>query len=788
VAVAFDLTLIPLYRVKGQEWPQLPGLLASAPPKRAARGRENDSLVVYLTLTGNTPVSTIEYNQLAERMAERFYQTPGALTSALRTSADAINQFLLERNLVSASQGQHLIGRLVMGVLREGVFTFAQSGPTAVFQLTSGEVRQVADASVSGRGLGVGQATPLYLAQTEVHAADRFIFCAYCPEGWNANVTSQRGTMSLDVLRRSLFDTTAEDINAILLQTQPGKGTVNLLHGERTTSAPVPAPTAPQAQTPPVSQTAASAESKPESAPPPPTRLDLIQPGRFVRPLKPSPQAQAPAEIPVPTPAEERKIQAEPVERPEPKPNRFSRFIAPRVQSEIPEIARARSTQNQGLYRGLAKTLRSIRLSFGKISSGIKNGLPRLLPTLQENEPQHTTSAMALVAIIVPLMVVTVAVMFYLRYGQRSQYEQNYQMAVSAAVGAIGQTDPAIVRHAWESTLFYLEKAESYQVTTESQALRQQAQTEIDGLDGIVRLDFKLAVAVDRSVAITRMAATDTDLYLLDANHGTILRAFMTNTGYQMDPTFQCGPATYSGQQVGSLIDLAAMPGGNMHNATVVGMDAAGTLLYCAPQMTPEAFPLAVPELGWKQITAFTLSSDRKTLYVLDPTGNAVWVYSGLTGNFIDPYLFFGNYIPTSMDQVIDLTVNASDLFLLFRDSHITSCTYGDESRTRCTDPLTFVDTRAGHSSGGPTLADAVFSQMVFDNPFDTSLYLLEPKTHAIFQSSPRPGTLELNGQFRASAQFDALYFTSDVSAITIGTNRYIFLCVGNQIYYADMP
>jgi hypothetical protein len=229
------------------------------------------------------------------------------------------------------------------------------------------------------------------------------------------------------------------------------------------------------------------------------------------------------------------------------------------------------------------------------------------------------------------------------------------------------------------------------------------------------------------------------------------------------------------------------MPGGNLHNATVLGMDSAGTLLYCAPGLDPEPFPLATPELGWKQITAFTLSSDGKTLYVLDPVGNAVWVYNGLTGDYLDPYLFFGNYIPTGMEKVVDLAVNASDLFLLFSDSHITACTYGGE-RTRCTDPLVFVDNRTGHPSGGSTLPDAVFSQMAFDNPFDTSLYLLEPKTHAVFKSSPRPGTLELNGQFRASAVFDAVQFTSDALAMTIGTNRFIFLCIGNQVYFAEMP
>jgi hypothetical protein len=517
-------------------------------------------------------------------------------------------------------------------------------------------------------------------------------------------------------------------------------------------------------------------ESKSESAPPPPTRLDLIQPGRFVRPLGPRPPEQAPAETPTPAAAAE------------PKPSRLSRFIAPRVQSEIPEIARARSVQRQGMYRGLAKILRSIRIFFGKTSDGIKNTLPRLLPTLQENEPPRTTSAMALVAIIVPLVVVTVAVMVYLRYGQRSQYEQDYQMAVSAAVGAIGQTDPATVRHAWESTLFYLDKAESYQVTNESQALRQQAQSQIDALDGIIRLDFKLAVALDRSVMVTRVAATDADLYLLNAGNGTVLRAFMTSTGYQVDSNFQCGPGNYGGRQVGLLLDLAVMPGGNTHNATMVGMDAAGTLLYCAPQMTPEAFPLAVPELGWKQITAFTLGSDGKTLYVLDPPGNAVWVYSGLTGDFIDPYLFFGNTIPTGMDQVIDLTASASDLFLLFNDSHITACTYGEESRTRCIDPLTFVDNRAGRQSGGATLPDAVFSQMEIAHPFERPLYLLEPKTHAVYMSTPLSDTLELNGQFRASATVDATLFTSDATAMAVGTNRYIFLCIGNQIYYAEMP
>ena len=71
----FDLNLLPLYRINGQELPQLPGLLAVTPPKHAARGRSDDHLFIYLTISGNTPVSTAEYNQVLAQMSQQYYKT-----------------------------------------------------------------------------------------------------------------------------------------------------------------------------------------------------------------------------------------------------------------------------------------------------------------------------------------------------------------------------------------------------------------------------------------------------------------------------------------------------------------------------------------------------------------------------------------------------------------------------------------------------------------------------------------------------------------------------------------
>jgi len=252
VSAAFDLNLLPIYRIKGQEWPQLPGLLAMVPPRRTARGREDDRLVIYLTFSGNDPLSYSEYNQTATQMAQRFYQTAGSLTSAIRTVAQTLNLSLVERNLRTTGKGQYIIGRLILGVLRGSQFVFAQCGPTHVFHLTGKETRQVHDAQISGRGLGIGQATPIYLAQLNLNPGDQLVLCADLPSGWEAALLGQH-IVSPDALRRELLSITGDDLNAILVQAQAGKGNLNIL---KALPAPAPGAAAPDHQPDSVEQAA----------------------------------------------------------------------------------------------------------------------------------------------------------------------------------------------------------------------------------------------------------------------------------------------------------------------------------------------------------------------------------------------------------------------------------------------------------------------------------------------------------------------------------------------------
>jgi hypothetical protein len=238
------------------------------------------------------------------------------------------------------------------------------------------------------------------------------------------------------------------------------------------------------------------------------------------------------------------------------------------------------------------------------------------------------------------------------------------------------------------------------------------------------------------------------------------------------------------------LIDIEALQMSNDYNARMMGIDVNGNLLYCGFHKQPEAVSLSMPPLGWQGIAAFTLGTDGKYLYVLDPSGNAVWEYQGNSGKFIDiPSMFFAQQVPQGMGTAIDIAANASDLYLLFEDGHVTACpeSHFEVVPMRCADPVTYVDTRPERSPA-PIMADAVFNQITFAYAPDSMIYLLEPLTQAIYSFSSRSDSLELRGQYRTSIEQSNRLANITASAMIISPNRYIFFSTSDQVYFAKMP
>jgi hypothetical protein len=390
------------------------------------------------------------------------------------------------------------------------------------------------------------------------------------------------------------------------------------------------------------------------------------------------------------------------------------------------------------------------------------------------------------IAVVIPVTVVTVASIVYLRFGQSIQYDELFAQANNAKVQALSETDAIRQRDAWQRALNNLTDAENYRETEESRQLRREAQFQLDLLMGVVRLEFTPAFpsGLGDATQISHMAASENDLYILDAGAGKILHANFTGKSLAMDTSFNCQPGSYGGYQVGPLIDLLALPKVNALNATVLGIDATGTLLYCAPDQVPKATPLpALPNTNWGQIISFALDSGN--LYVLDAQSRAVWVFVGKDSAFVDtPYYFFGNEIPPSIDNAIDLAVVSDDLYMLHADGHLSTCTFSrlSEVPTRCQDPAPRVDNYPAHRDLD-IFGMAHFTQMAMTSPPNSVILLLDSASPSVFRFSPR--SFEFQNRVTGYAGKANPFQRGPVRAMAVSPNYVLYLAIGDQVYFA---
>jgi hypothetical protein len=429
-----------------------------------------------------------------------------------------------------------------------------------------------------------------------------------------------------------------------------------------------------------------------------------------------------------------------------------------------------------------------------RLRSYLNRFVPRLLPGVDQPAGElpgqqafsAPTYAMVFIAFVIPVLVVTIASVVYLRFGQSVQYDELFSQALNARAQAVSETDPARQRDAWQNVLGLVDQATAYRDTDEANSLRTEAQSNLDTLMGVARLSFVPAFAsgLGGSAQISRLAASESDLYMLDAAEGRILHAAFTGQSLQLDNAFNCQPGTYAGYQVGTLVDLLALPKVNAAGATVLGVDAAGNLLYCASGQVPQAIPLpSLPNTNWGRITAFVL--DGGNLYVLDATSRAVWVFVGKDGTFVDtPYFYFSNQIPDTIDTAIDLAVGGADLYLLHADGHISTCTFSRiaETPTRCIDPFNFQDPYPAHRDIN-VFAQAHFTQMSLTTPPNSVILLLDSENQSVFRFTPR--SLELQNRVTGFSGKANPFDAGPVGAMAVSPNYVLYLAIGDQVYFA---
>jgi hypothetical protein len=825
----FDLNLITLYVHENREQAALPGVVAVPSPRRTARGRSGEQLVLFLSpatppgqpsrAPATVQMPPEEAQTLLDRAAQAYYQIPGTVTSALRSLTESINQQLIERN---ATKGiPPVIATLSVVVVHGNNLYLAQCGPNHAFRLTTQAVEQYTDLTMAGRGLGSSSTTNTRFYQSIISPGMCLLLCPDPPATWNTTTLAGVTKLALDSLRRRLLTQTQSELMAVAIQFSEGNGKVNLMRPSGRVTASEPPHAGAQAAAAPAAESASPAEpqtiieqpivpmpdrpvERTASTPEPPAAKPLERPQPvFSNPVPASPPPPKPALIrPEPTPAaaaaktppapspsgpqtRSEQVRARTAQLSSPAQPARQPALAANEEPVIQEFRRVRKPAAlPGWVVSAWKRLKALNTS---IATALSQVIQRLLPGTSEQPQRLSPAAAILISIAVPLAVVAIASAVYIERGRLERYRFFLGQSMTTAQEAASYTDPTQQRNTLQSALLQLDKAETYQKTDETRALRQRTQGKLDELDQISRLTFQSAIegSLPSTTRVDHIVSNGNDLFLLDGNEGRVIYTKLSGRGFDIQPKFQCGPGQVGALLASNVIDILPGPVSGANRNALMALDQNGNILFCQTDGTVSALSLPTPESEWLKIQAF--ANQGSQIYVLDSQANAIWVYTLQNDNIPEkPKTFFGNEIPFLGDAV-DLAVTSQDLFILHKDGHMTLCsiTALDIEPTRCKDPAPFTDSRPGKELNPTNFPETRFSQMQFISLPDQSIFALDPGSATVYQFSR---ILHLYRLMRPEINSSLVQPGQAATAFSVNPDRTAFLAFGNQVLFAYIP
>lgn len=744
------------------------GFAQHAAPRKAARGREKDTLLVCLSLRSRGAVLPERYTDLTDLAASTFFNNPGTVTAALRQACLVVNQRLLDLNLREGTPTQ---GGLVGAVLRNDDkaeakdFYAVQCGLGALLMARGLSVEKFP--TETGRPLGLSNAPDLHYFHTTVAEGEYLCLASALPAAWNEVTLAGLGNLAtLSAVVERLQETSDGDVSAWVGRFEavsapaptPAHTTrtgLAALLRSRAESPVIPAPAVAEAPPPtlPV-QAAPSSSAKAET-----DWKDLMHRAERLGQADPTPHIPILEEMPAPAPRVKPETQA---------PSKWRTQLGAQFTHGLRSFGRA-----------LSNTLAEANLAFRKL-------VARTLPegTLQKEGLFHIPDSVQIgIAVAFAILIPSLALFVYQQYGRAQTYESLVAQAQAVVATTRQEADPAKARASWQNVVNWLTTAEAIRFDPDIAVLKQEAQAQLDILDNITRLDYRPLVVggLGREVRVTRLALIGQDVFALDETTNRILRLTLTtnNTGYTVDKDFACGAGQVGQVTIKTLVDMEMIPGPNVIGEdAIVALDTDGNLLYCAPGKAPLARSLPVPtNAGWVPV-AFEIYTSR--LYVLDPVDNQVWQYQEVGGD----YLQAAGYFPALMynlSDVLEFSIAGGDVYLMHKDGRITICSRANAGESpQCQNPAPVTDERRGHTS--TTKLDDMTAPvaLVYAPPPEPSLYLLNSDTGGVYQLSLK---LAFVKQFRPNSAWPEAGL-----ALEIDPAKRVFVGAGDNVYFAASP
>jgi hypothetical protein len=742
-----------------------PGALVTSPPRRTARGREQDTLFVLITPAGTEQAQAAFYEALARRVTDLYFASSGSVTSAWRDSINGLNAYLL-----SAANPGHYQANLIGLVLRGHDCYVARAGAClSLIRQNDVLVSEPSDLrdeyTLNGLPLGYSPAPDIKYAHYVANPDQILVlsdvgFAAAPRSGLEAALGAADMPAALDqlkslaaartqalVIRFALAGTTAAS-DALTPNPSP------LGEGRRSSSPATPKPAAGPPSRPMTPVGAAPTAPAPTS--------DVAVAQTPVQIVSPPPAIPLPDPMLTPPPVVISNADGTPLPPPEtPAPAHPAMRV--NVQGILIRVVRFPLQVAAFFLTGIVRVLNAI--------------LDRLLPEPEDGRAYIPATVAVGVAILLPVLVVFVMVALRLSQVDQTNFEKlvaQVQDQANQAATAASKSDAATAKKLWEAVL-------QSAVSTEQQRpgdptlekIRLQAQAALDGFEHVSR---RIATVL-RTFGLNAqlgpvLVQGNADVYTLDLKNSAIYRDTLRAPLPDVIGTRSTQPIVENGSAVSGLSvkQLVAMiwmdEGGVRTSHALVALDTQGFLVTYSPTFAP-ALSQALPgSQTWKKPVALRTWQDR--LYILDPSANQIWRYLPNGTTYPNPpEQYFTVDYQRNLTQATDFAIDEKgNVYVLFADGTVKELNAGAEQ------PFALTNLPDGSlKSGGAMYLDSSspLSALYITDPSDQSVYefTLAGVFQARYRATDAQAFMNLSGVF---AHGNDVYVTSGAALYYFNT------------------
>lgn len=698
------------------------GILARPAPPKSGRGREHDFLFVHLTLAGPHDETDDLARELVEQLGKRFFAAAGSVTSALRRAVIETNEALLRHNVTTRAIHE---GALSCAVLHNGELYSLQVGEGLAFL---------------GHNFGIERLParpPQHLTPLGRSAGIDIRFAFH---------QLQPGDMMLLADPRLSY-LTGETLAPVLVNTEIESGLDALMEVMAQDSA----------------------------------RLLLVE---FADEL--------PSTLPLTF--QHSRQPARPPARPEQAVARPAAQLAAEAATHLADPPADGVRLSENASSTLFEASATVETGARRVASHSARGLSRFTAWLAEvlgHLLSHKSDAPAVhwavpttVALLVPLIIGAVATSVYIQrdtVNQLSQIKQQMVDEMTAAESAGGDSSEG--QGHYLRLLSLAGEAEALRPgDLEVAALRADALTALDRIDGVSRLTAETFYRYAAGAKLTRIALRQGDggIAVLDQTSNRVM-LHTTDNSFQSLTSEEPATIGFGGQAVGAntirtIFDILWLPGSAAATRDSVNMvDTTGGFFSYYPNLGDISGVTLGNSSAWLKPAAMASYLDR--LYVLDTEARQIWKYYASTDYTQlegDEAIFFSG--EAELEQAVDFDLYSEDgsLVILYRDGRIR-----------------YYDTRSGRiqwdettlaQNGMVTPLIAPVAVKIVGSGLNASIFVLDPGSGRLLQLS-RGGTVLTQYRVFDDTGREVLTQAADF-AVTDSPTR-IFVVAGEQLFVA---